>query len=337
MTWTAPTSQGVSNITSHEVSYTPNNGTETIVDTASTLSSYNLSGLTDNEFYTVKVRAKNAIGFGPWSASVLQQAVISGSGSWDIGSGTFSQSFNPSIAGPTSLALSSDGSLLYVQDYSTIYQFAMSTAYDLTTASSSTSYTLSNGNENDGFCFGGSGLKLLSLFPNTGNGIRVFVYNLGTAWDVSTASSAGLNAYLPSSSSVYDNKGIAVKPDGTELYVVSSDGSNSTVHQWTMGTAFNTASGVTAAGSFSVASQDNTAEDVAFKDDGTKMYVIGGQSDSIHQYDLSTAWDVTSATYSKSLNISAKDTLPLGLAFAADGASLFICGDSSDEVHKYTV
>ena len=264
-------------------------------------------------------------------------SVFSAASGWDISGAVYSQSYNPSISGPTSLALSSDGTQLYVQDWNTIYQFAMSTAYDLTTASSSTSYTLSNGNENDGFCFGGSGLKLLSLFPNIGNGIRVFVYNLGTAWDVSTASSAGLNAYLPSSSSIYDNKGVAVKPDGTELYVVSSDGSNSTVHQWTMSTAFNTASGVTAAGSFSVASQDNTAEDVAFKDDGTKMYVIGGQNDSVCEYDLSTAWDVTSATYLQTLSISAKDTLPLGLAFASDGTSLFICGDSSDQVHKYTL
>lgn len=339
ITWTAPASQGSSNITDHDVSYTPANGTETIVATGSALSSYTLSGLTDNEYYTVKVRAKNAIGNGQWSASVVQQAIISQGGGWDVSGAAFAQSYNPSISSPTSVKFRSDGTALYVQDAGTVKQYSMSTAYDISTATFSSSYSLTNASyQNQGFCFADSGSKLFTIFNNNGYGLRIFDYNLSTAWDVSTASLIGQYGYLPSSTGLYNVTGIDMKNDGTELYLSRGDGSNSIVYQYSLGTPYNTASGVTFAGSFSVASQDTTAEDVQLKsDDGTKMFVLGSSGDAVYEYDLSTAWDITSATYSQAFSVTAKDTSPLGLAFSSAGTEMLVCGSSSGQVHKYTL
>ena len=44
--------------------------------------------------------------------------------------------------------------------------------------------------------------------------------------------------------------------------------------------------------SFSVASQETVPRDVAFKDDGTKMFLIGQTGDDVNEYALSTAWDI---------------------------------------------
>jgi hypothetical protein len=49
--------------------------------------------------------------------------------------------------------------------------------------------------------------------------------------------------------------------------------------------------------STSVGGQDSGPENITFNNDGTKMYMVGGTNDAIYQYTLSTAWDITTASY----------------------------------------
>ena len=51
------------------------------------------------------------------------------------------------------------------------------------------------------------------------------------------------------------------------------------------------------------------------------MYVAGNTGDDVGQYSLSTAWDVSTASFdSVSLDVSSEDTTPNGLAFSSDGS-----------------
>lgn len=62
-----------------------------------------------------------------------------------------------------------------------------------------------------------------------------------------------------------------------------------------------------------------------FKPDGTKMYVLNATSAIIYQYTLSTAWDISTASYdSKSLSVSA--SRDHDLEFSPDGTKLFTGG-----------
>ena len=47
----------------------------------------------------------------------------------------------------------------------------------------------------------------------------------------------------------------------------------------------------------SVSAQDTVPVGVTFSGDGTIMFVVGSATDSVYRYDLSTAWDITSASY----------------------------------------
>ena len=59
--------------------------------------------------------------------------------------------------------------------------------------------------------------------------------------------------------------------------------------------------------SFSFASQDTAPKNVAFKSDGTKMYLQGQSTDDVFQYSLSTAWDISTASYdSVNLDLSSQ-------------------------------
>lgn len=72
--WLAPTDTGGSAITGYDVGYTPSGGTETVVSTGSTATSYAISGLADDTLYNVRVRAENAQGAGTWSSYFPQMA-----------------------------------------------------------------------------------------------------------------------------------------------------------------------------------------------------------------------------------------------------------------------
>jgi DNA-binding beta-propeller fold protein YncE len=91
-------------------------------------------------------------------------------------------------------------------------------------------------------------------------------------------------------------------------------------------------------GDFSVSSQDTSPTGVYIKTDGTKMYVVGSTNDTVFQYSLSTAWDVTTASYdSVSKSISAQETIPFDIFFKSDGTSMYIIGQSSDAISQYTL
>ena len=69
-----------------------------------------------------------------------------------------------------------------------------------------------------------------------------------------------------------------------------------------------------------------------FKTDGTKMYIVGGGSgDAIYQYTLSTAWDITTASYdSINISVASQDTVATDIRFKPDGTVMYISGTSSD-------
>lgn len=88
---------------------------------------------------------------------------------------------------------------------------------------------------------------------------------------------------------------------------------------------------------FSVTAKDTAPSGVFFKEDGLKMYVIGSSSDNVHQYALSTAWDISTAVFLQSFSIAAQDTAPTGLAFKVDGSVMYIIGTGNDRVWSYTL
>lgn len=90
--------------------------------------------------------------------------------------------------------------------------------------------------------------------------------------------------------------------------------------------------------SFSVSTQDTVPYCVIFKPDGTKMYVVGLQNDDIYQYSLSTAWDLSTASYdSVSFSFNGQDNIPISAVFNDDGTKLFLVGGTSDIVYQYSL
>ena len=113
-------------------------------------------------------------------------------------------------------------------------------------------------------------------------------------------------------------------------------GSNGTETAGTVGNGYT--STVYSSTSFSVASQENNPYGPFFKPDGTKLYVIGITTDTVYQYTLSTAWDVSTASYdSKSYSVSSQETTPRSLYIKSDGLKMYVFGDATDTIYQYTL
>jgi len=160
----------------------------------------------------------------------------------------------------------------------------------------------------------------LNMYVNGTTGDDVNQYTLSSAFDVSTATFVRLFSTSAQDSSPQD---IFFKPDGLSMFIMG--GTNDTVFQYTLSSAFDISTASYASKSFSVASQETAPTGLWFKPDGTIMYVVGQTSDTVYQYTLGTAWDVSTASYgSVFFSVASQESTPVQVNLSADGLTMWI-------------
>jgi sugar lactone lactonase YvrE len=235
------------------------------------------------------------------------------------------------------IAFKTDGTAMYVCGSSpdSVFQYTLSTAWDLSTASyaSKTKSVTSEDTDPTGLFFKSDGTKMY-VVGRTND--RVYQYTLSTAWDVSTASYDSV--FLSVSSQDTSPWGIYFKSDGLEFYLVGD--SNDRVRKYTLTTAWDlsTASYANVEFLVSTPTSEGQPNGIFFKSDGTKMFICGSQGDKVYELSLSTAWDITTASYNNiTFDVSGQETAPRGVAFSSDGDRMYIVGaNGGGDVHEYT-
>lgn len=172
----------------------------------------------------------------------------------------------------------------------------------------------------------------LYVIGSTGDDVNE--YDLSTAWDIST--SVFLQKFSVSAQDTVTT-GIFFKPDGTIMYVCGT--SADWVYEYDLSTAWDvsTASVSSPVRRFRLSTQQADPQSIFFKPDGTKMYTVGYAGDEVDEYDLSTAWNVTTSVYSQSLDVRTQEITPSGVFFKPDGAKMYIVGSGGDEVNEYNL
>lgn len=178
------------------------------------------------------------------------------------------------------------------------------------------------------FCFSPDGTKLFSL-----KGTSAVQFNLSVAWDISTLSVAAKS--MSFSAQTTSASAIAVSSDGTKIYICGA--SSDIIYQYTLSTAFDLSTGTYASKSKDVSAQADGSSGLVFMDSGSKMLVCGQTNDRVYQYALSTAWDISTASYSSlSLNVSSQTAAPIGIAINQNAKRLLVGGYSTDSVLQYS-
>jgi len=232
---------------------------------------------------------------------------------------------------PVDVGFNPDGDILYVlgTDTNRIYQYSLSTPWDISTATY-TGKSFDFGGQDDGpwsFAFKPDGSKLYVLGLHNKD---VYQYSLSTPWDISTASYDNVSYSVGSEDP--DVYALYFKPDGTAFYVAGA--SNNAVFQYSLSTPWDisTASYTGKSGS---AGTDNPSG-LSFSSDGSKCYVTDRDDDRVLQHTLSTSWDISTAQYDKALDISGQDTNPWGNCFSQSGHRLYVAGDATDKIYQYS-
>jgi len=254
-------------------------------------------------------------------------------GQFQLNNASFAQSFDvsPQDGGPSGLAFKPDGSQLYIvgRGNDNVYQYSLSTAFDISTASFSRSFDVSPQEDiPSALAFKPDGSQLYVTGRRESD---VFQYGLSTAFDISTAS---VSQSLDVAAQDGTPRGLAFKPDGSQLYLVGEQNDN--VYQYSLSTAFDVST-ASFSRSFDVSSQDSTPTGLAFKPDGSQLYITGTSNVNVYQYGLSTAFDISTASFSRSFSVSTQDTSPTGLVFEPDGSQLYVVGNSNANVYQYAV
>ena len=241
-------------------------------------------------------------------------------------------------ATPKGIAFNNDGTKMFIagKDNKKVYEYKLCKPYGLGSASYTTSLSISDRvAEPQSIAFNSDGTKIFILDQNTDD---VTEYALSTAFDISSASftTQGCTGIDRGTSNASKATAMDFNDDGTLLRVVHRTSSEDNVMEFTLGTGFSMAGTCTDydADTNSNTLTDGKPEGMAFSSDGKKMFILGNQNDSIYEYTLTSAYDVTDdgAILTSTFSISGQEGSPAGLAFSSDGKKMFIVGSGNGNV-----
>ena len=78
-----------------------------------------------------------------------------------------------------------------------------------------------------------------------------------------------------------------------------------------------------------------TVTDVTFNNDGTVMYLADDATDTIRQYNLATAFDITTAVFDDDFDHALVDTDVKGVTFNNDGSKMFFVGQQNASIYEF--
>ena len=237
---------------------------------------------------------------------------------------------------PQDIKFNNDGTKMFVvgDNSNAIREYHLTTGFDISTASYDSLFSVHSQDTNPrGLAFNNDGTK---MFVAGWSNQRVFEYHLTTGFDISTAS---YDSNLSISSNASGSKGLAFNSDGTKMFV-NCDNSSDEVVEYTLSTGFDVST-ASYDSSFVTQSQDTSPQGIAFSNDGKKMFVAGDTGDDINEYTLSTGFDVSTASFVGSFDVSSQGTTPTGITFNNDGTKMFITDQSgtpgTHSVDEYTL
>ena len=240
---------------------------------------------------------------------------------------------------PVGLTFSPSGRRMYIIGQSTdkVYQYNLTTAFNVSTAvyTSKEFYIGNTSTTGPGdltstdvkFHPEGHTMYIVGSARDT-----IWQYSLSTAWNITTATYASKSKSVSAQDSAPQS--IEFGDNGTKMYMLGS--TNDRIFQYTLTTPWDISTATYASKFLSVASQESTPLGMAFSNDGKKVLVVGSINDDVFQYTLSTAWDISTASYdSIGKDVSVQESTPHAIALSLDQTKMFILGSGSDRVYTY--
>ena len=165
----------------------------------------------------------------------------------------------------------------------------------------------------------------------------VIEYSLSVPFDISTTSKTSATNLVEAGGANIDKPhAIEFKPDGKVMYVIHSQSGKVGVEQYNLTTAWDTST-LSYDTRLSITNgNDVQIRALAFKTDGTRVYIAQRDHGKVIQYDLTTPWDLSSATNQVESNaFTGEENNLRNIQFSSDGTFMYLGGSGGDDINKY--
>ena len=244
-----------------------------------------------------------------WTDNNIQYGNSGNSNWWGDAAAMAALSNPPNVNGHRQHLWKPDGTKVWANDpggHGGVYQWDVSTAWDISTLSLNTNYiwdrnvaSIGSG-AMYGFCLSTDGTKGYSCW-GSGTGSCIIEYAFSTAWDITTSSF--VRSYTYASVNTLSNfpTSVSFKPDGTEMYVTAYNGAthspNGTrIYQFSLSTAWNISTAAYNSNDYFRSGSTMGNMGFVFTSDGTKIIQWQDGGSFVTQYDLTTAYEISTAT-----------------------------------------
>ena len=197
---------------------------------------------------------------------------------------------------PTQVVFNNDGTKMFIANHSNnnddyINYFDLSTPFDISTATIDNRLSLDSTGADEkrlnSVAFNNDGTRLFAAGVNNILEDRIHEFTLDTPYDLS---SGVTHVNTEDMSSYHDYiDGVTFKDDGTKMYTIDSE--TEQISQFKLTTPYDVST-LSLEGTFDVSSYDIAPREVAFSNDGSKMFFIGDTNDKVYEFNLSCNWSI---------------------------------------------
>lgn len=228
-----------------------------------------------------------------------------------------------------------DGSLaLYTDGTNTFIESEHTTPRDAVTFTGNSFPVNAQSGNPQSMIFSADGLKVFILDFGSNN---MFQFNLTLPFSMAAGNVVYSGFSFNFTAQESTSTTISFNQDGTLMFMAGQLGD--AIHSYTLSVGFDLSSTVISTGDFiTFGAQDQLVVSVEWKPDGTKFFMLGRQNNSIFEFNVTTPYDVLTASYSgNSFSVVAQDGGPESLRFSPDGKRFFISGTISERIYQYNL
>ncbi len=197
---------------------------------------------------------------------------------------------------PSQVVFNNDGTKMFISNHAgenTIDYWSLSTAFDISTATFNEAFELDGQEQRaNSVAFNNNGTRMIVAGAGNMSQHRIHEYSLATPFDFSSGVTH-LNTEDLSSTHDYID-GVTFNYNGTKMYTIRSElADDNHISQFKLTTPYDVST-LSLEGTFDVSSlvAGSDSREMAFSNDGSKMFIIDDALHQVHEFNLSCNWSV---------------------------------------------
>ena len=231
---------------------------------------------------------------------------------------------------PTGIRFNADGTKMFVVGIhgDKVNEYSLSVGFDLssTVTALRTLNVSSKEIQPQDLAFNSDGTV---IFVTGNNSSNIDSWTLSTPYSLEGASHKATTAIGG------NPRGLQFNTNGTKMFILENVGNN--VQEYSLSTAYDPST-KSSSTNFSVSDAGAWLQGMEFNSDGTKMFIVSNDDDAIHEYNLNTGFNISTASYVGIYSVTYTGTLQVSaIAFNSDGSKMFHADFAQFLVQEYTL